>query len=150
QTWGGGGAMNLKTTLLVRNLAADEKKAEGLILAGQVLENDVPVTKPGREISESDNIRLRGIRKFVSRAGEKLDHALEEFGIPVRGRSFVDIGSSTGGFCDALLQRGAEFVAAVDVGKGLLHQKIRTDGRVQVLEGRDFKHFEIRELRQPV
>ena len=140
--------MRLKEALLTRGLASSEKTAEGLILAGQVLVNDVPVTKTGVSVSETDAIRLRGIKKFVSRAGEKLDAALEDFAIPVAGRSFLDIGASTGGFTDALLARGAAFVAAIDVGKGLLHQKLRTDNRVQVLEDCDFKNFDASVLRQ--
>ena len=140
--------MRLKEALLARGLASSEKTAEGLILAGQVLVNDVPVTKTGVSVSETDAIRLRGIKKFVSRAGEKLDAALEDFAIPVAGRSFLDIGASTGGFTDALLARGAAFVAAIDVGKGLLHQKLRTDNRVQVLEDCDFKTFDASVLRQ--
>ena len=142
--------MQLKAALLARGLAPDEKKAEGLILAGQVLVNDIPVTKSGATVNETDDIRVRGLKKFVSRAGEKLDAAIEAFGFPVTGRAFLDIGSSTGGFTDTLLQRGAEFVAAVDVGKGLLHQKLRTDARVQVLEGEDFKTFEQSRLKQDV
>jgi 23S rRNA (cytidine1920-2'-O)/16S rRNA (cytidine1409-2'-O)-methyltransferase len=140
--------MQLKEALIIRALAPDDKKAEGLILAGQVLVNDVPVTKPGAPIKETDIIRIRGVKKFVSRAGEKLDAALESFGIPVAGRSFLDIGSSTGGFTDALLQRGAAYTAAIDVGKGLLHQKIRSDARVQVLEGIDFRKLDAAQLRE--
>ncbi len=140
--------MQLKEALIQRALAPDEKKAEGLILAGQVLVNDVPVTKPGATVKETDTIRIRGVKKFVSRAGEKLDAALESFGIPVAGRNFLDIGASTGGFTDALLQRGAAAVIAIDVGKGLLHQKLRTDKRVQVLEGCDFKTLEAAQLTQ--
>lgn len=138
--------MRLREALIARGLAPDEKKAEGLILAGQVLVNDAPVTKPGTPIELSDTIRLRGVKKFVSRSGEKLDAALENFAIPVAGRSFMDVGASTGGFTDALLQRGAAHVAAIDVGKGLLHQKIRSDPRVQVLEGYDFKNLKADEL----
>lgn len=138
--------MRLREALTARGLAPDAKKAEGLILAGQVLVNDVPVTKPGTPIGTDDTIRLRGLKKFVSRSGEKLDAALENFAFPVTGRSFIDIGASTGGFTDALLQRGAAHVTAVDVGKGLLHQKIRSDQRVQVLEGNDFKNLRAADL----
>lgn len=139
--------MKLKDALVAQALATDARKAEGMILAGQVLVNDVPVTKPGSIVAASDSIRIRGIKKFVSRAGEKLDAALVAFDFPVAGRHFLDIGSSTGGFTDALLSRGAASVAAIDVGKGLLHQKLRSDERVQVLEGQDFKKLEAGMLR---
>jgi len=142
--------LQLRLALIDRNLSTSEKHAEGLILAGQVLVNDKPVTKPGTNIQPSDTIRIRGLKKFVSRAGHKLDAAIDTFQIPIADRAFVDIGASTGGFTDALLQRGAAFVAAIDVGKGLLHQKLRSDARVQVLEGVDFKKFDASHLRHTV
>lgn len=138
----------LSNILVARGLAADEKEAQGLILAGKVLINERPETKTGARVAEDDKIRLRGIKKFVSRGGEKLAAALEVFHIPVAGRSFMDIGASTGGFTDALLQRGAAYVAAIDVGRGLLHQKLMTDKRVQVFEGVDFKTFDGKLMRQ--
>lgn len=145
-----GSALQLRTVLVERALAATPKAAEGLILAGQVLVNDRPVTKPGTTIKPSDTIRIRGLKKFVSRAGYKLDAAIDAFQIPIAGRAFIDIGASTGGFTDALLQRGAAFVAAIDVGKGLLHQKLRSDARVQGIEGVDLKKFDASTLHHPV
>ncbi len=142
--------MKLPDLLLKRGLAQSETEARGLILAGKVLVNDEPITKLGFTPAENSDIRIRGLRRFVSRGGEKLDGALAHFGIPVAGRAFMDIGASTGGFTDALLARGAAFVAAIDVGKGLLHQKLRTDERVQVIEDCDFKTFMKDQLRQPV
>lgn len=138
----------LSDILVSRGLAANEKEAQGLILAGKVLVNDQPETKTGAAVEENSEIRVRGVRKFVSRGGEKLDAALEVFHIPVAGRNFMDIGSATGGFTDALLQRGAAYVAAIDVGRGLLHQKLMTDERVQVFEGADFKSFDGNLMRQ--
>ena len=126
--------MRLREALTARGLAPDAKKAEGLILAGQVLVNDVPVTKPGTPIGTDDTIRLRGLKKFVSRSGEKLDAALENFAFPVTGRSFIDIGASTGGFTDCLLQAGAARVCAIDVGYGQLAWPLRSDPRVTVRE----------------
>ena len=134
--------MLLLEALLSRGLAENEIQARGLILSAKVLVNEVPVTKTGAKISETDDIRIRGVRKFVSRAGEKLDAALEVFAFPVAGRTFLDIGASTGGFTDSLLQRGAANVAAIDVGRGLLHQKLRNDPRVQVIEDCDFRKME--------
>lgn len=131
--------MNLLEAVLVAYPTLTEREAKGLILAGKVLIEDTAQTKPGIAVPDSAEIRLRGMRKFVSRSGEKLDGAIEALGFPIAGRNFMDIGSSTGGFTDCLLQRHAAFVAAIDVGKGLLHQRLRTDSRVQVLEGYDFK-----------
>jgi 23S rRNA (cytidine1920-2'-O)/16S rRNA (cytidine1409-2'-O)-methyltransferase len=131
--------MKLLEALLERDLAQNEHEARGLILAGKVLVNDVPVDKTGHRVSAQDRIRVRGLRHFVSRAGDKLQAALEAFDFPVAGRHFLDVGASTGGFTDALLQAGAASVAAIDVGRGLLHQKLRTDSRVQVLEACDFR-----------
>lgn len=142
--------MNLLETLLSRGIVQTEPEARGLILAGKVLVDDSPVTKPGAPTNATMNIRLRGIRRFVSRGGDKLVGALDLFAVPVAGRSFLDVGASTGGFTDVLLQRGAKFVAAIDVGRGLLHQKLRTDARVQVIEDCDFKTFNSAMLRQNV
>lgn len=142
--------MKLPDVLLARGLAQSDAEARGLILAGKVLVDDVPITKLGFMPPENSAIRIRGVRRFVSRGGEKLDGALARFQIPVAGRSFMDIGASTGGFTDVLLERGAAFVAAIDVGKGLLHQKLRTDPRVQVIEDCDFKTFTREQLSQPV
>lgn len=142
--------MQLRQALLERGLATSAKQAEGFILSGKVLVNDCPATKPGTQVSSLDTLRVRGLKKYVSRAGEKLAAALDAFKIPVPGRSFLDIGASTGGFTDALLQHGARFVAAIDVGKGLLHQKLVVDERVQALSGHDFKSMEKEALKSPV
>jgi 23S rRNA (cytidine1920-2'-O)/16S rRNA (cytidine1409-2'-O)-methyltransferase len=131
--------LKLSVALTYRELVATEKEAMGLILAGKVLVNDKPVTKSGTIVQAEDFIRIRGLTKFVSRAGLKLDRALNDFNFPVAGRTFLDIGASTGGFTDALLQRGAAHVTAIDVGKGLLHQKLRVDKRVSVMEGCDIR-----------
>jgi 23S rRNA (cytidine1920-2'-O)/16S rRNA (cytidine1409-2'-O)-methyltransferase len=133
--------MNLLEALLERGLVQSEREARGLILAGKVLVNDVVINKTGHKISADDEIRVRGRRTFVSRAGDKLQAALQAFDFPVTGRHFLDVGASTGGFTDALLRAGAASVAAIDVGKGLLHHRLRTDHRVQVLEGCDFRQL---------
>jgi 23S rRNA (cytidine1920-2'-O)/16S rRNA (cytidine1409-2'-O)-methyltransferase len=94
-----------------------------------------PATKPARLVSPAEPIALVGPGpRFVSRGGEKLDAALEHFGIDVEGRRALDAGASTGGFTDCLLQRGAREVVAVDVGYGQLHERLRADPRVQLHE----------------
>lgn len=139
--------MNLLEALMAQHAQLTENEARGFILAGKVLLNDEPVTKPGTRIRSTDTIRLRGQKTFVSRAGDKLNAAISAFHFPVANRRFLDIGSSTGGFTDALLQLGAASVTAIDVGKGLLHHKLRLDARVQVIEGCDFRHLEANALR---
>jgi 23S rRNA (cytidine1920-2'-O)/16S rRNA (cytidine1409-2'-O)-methyltransferase len=100
-----------------------------------VLVDDAPIDKPGTRIREDAALRVRGEEKrFVSRGGEKLSGALAELGIDPSGRSCLDVGASTGGFTDCLLQAGARRVAAVDVGYGQLDVRLREDSRVQVLE----------------
>lgn len=141
--------MNLLEALLYRGLATDAHEARGLILAGKVLVNDVPASKPGHKVKTTDTLRVRGVRRYASRAGEKLAAALAAFHFPVAGRTFLDIGAATGGFTDVLLQNGAAFVIAVDVGRGLLHQKLRTDARVQVIEDCDFRMLESQKLHTP-
>jgi 23S rRNA (cytidine1920-2'-O)/16S rRNA (cytidine1409-2'-O)-methyltransferase len=106
-----------------------------LIRAGRVLVDDVPVDKPGTRIRPEAAVRLRGeIRRFVSRGGEKLAGALDDLGLDPADRACLDVGASTGGFSDCLLQRGARHVVALDVGYGQLHEKLRQDARVTVLE----------------
>ena len=133
--------MKLPDLLLKRGLAQSETEARGLILAGKVLVNDEPITKLGFTPAGNSDIRIRGLRRFVSRGGEKLDGALAHFGIPVAGRAFMDIGASTGGFTDCLLQAGATKVYAVDVGHGQLAWKLRQDPRVVVMEKTNARHL---------
>jgi 23S rRNA (cytidine1920-2'-O)/16S rRNA (cytidine1409-2'-O)-methyltransferase len=97
--------------------------------------NDVPVDKPGARVRPEEPVRVRGQdRRFVSRGGEKLSGALVDFGLDPAGRVCLDVGASTGGFTDCLLQAGARRVVAVDVGYGQLHEQLRRDERVIVLE----------------
>jgi 23S rRNA (cytidine1920-2'-O)/16S rRNA (cytidine1409-2'-O)-methyltransferase len=100
------------------------------------------VDKPGTRVLPEASIRVRGGRRFVSRGGEKLAGALEDLAIEVRGRSVLDLGASTGGFTDCLLQAGADRVAAVDVGYGQLASPLRDDPRVVVLERTNARHLE--------
>jgi 23S rRNA (cytidine1920-2'-O)/16S rRNA (cytidine1409-2'-O)-methyltransferase len=120
-----------------RGLADTRTKAQALILAGEVVAGDHRVDKPGQLIDESAELRLKAdaaATRYVSRGGLKLEAALDKFALDVRGRVCVDLGASTGGFTDVLLQRGALRVHAVDVGYGQLHPKLRADPRVEVHE----------------
>jgi len=121
--------------LVERGLVASRERARRLVMAGAVLVGDRPVTKPGAEVADDAPVRLRGEDSpYVSRGGEKLAGALDAFAIDVRDAVALDVGASTGGFTDCLLQRGARHVFAVDVGYGQLAWKLRQDPRVVVLE----------------
>ncbi|MDQ2871923.1 MAG: TlyA family RNA methyltransferase [Candidatus Eremiobacteraeota bacterium] len=115
-------------------------QARSLIMEGRVRVNGVPATKAGANVREEARVEVERPRRFVSRGGEKLDRALERFHIAVEGVRALDIGASTGGFTDALLQRGASYVVAVDVGYGQIDWKLRNDPRVTVLERTNFRH----------
>jgi 23S rRNA (cytidine1920-2'-O)/16S rRNA (cytidine1409-2'-O)-methyltransferase len=128
---------------LVREaLVENRSRAQALILAGQVLVDDTPVDKPGTRIREDAVVRVRGGRRFVSRGGEKLAGALEDLGVEPKGLACLDIGASTGGFTDCLLQRGAASVLAVDVGYGQLEGGLRNDARVTLLERTNARNLE--------
>jgi 23S rRNA (cytidine1920-2'-O)/16S rRNA (cytidine1409-2'-O)-methyltransferase len=120
--------------LVERGLAESRSRAQGLILSGSVRVGDRVVTKAGSRIAADEPLTVERADRFVSRAGEKLDGAIDEFGVRVEGRSCLDAGTSTGGFTDVLLQRGAERVLAVDVGYGQLDWSLRNDSRVTVME----------------
>jgi 23S rRNA (cytidine1920-2'-O)/16S rRNA (cytidine1409-2'-O)-methyltransferase len=124
----------LDALLVERGLAESRSRAQGLILSGSVRVGDRVVTKAGSRIAADEPLAVDRADRFVSRAGEKLDGALEEFGVRVEGRSCLDAGASTGGFTDALLKRGAGRVISVDVGYGQLAWSLRNDPRVTVLE----------------
>ncbi len=125
----------LDTLLVDRGLAESPEKAQALVMAGVVRVNERPAPKAGVMVSDDVSLDVAEGRRFVSRGGDKLDHALETFGIDVSGLVAVDVGSSTGGFTDCLLGRGASQVYAVDVGRGQLDYKLRQDPRVVVMEG---------------
>jgi 23S rRNA (cytidine1920-2'-O)/16S rRNA (cytidine1409-2'-O)-methyltransferase len=121
--------------LVEKGLAPSREKARALILAGEVLVGDRPIDKAGELVEIGAELRLRSApMPFVSRGGIKLAHALEVFGVEVRDRVALDVGASTGGFTDCLLQRGAARVICVDVGHGQLDWKIASDPRVRVLD----------------
>jgi len=125
----------LDTLLVDRGLAESPEKAQALVMAGVVRVNERPAPKAGVMVSDDVSVDVAKGPRFVSRGGEKLDHALETFGIDVSGLVAADVGSSTGGFTDCLLGRGASRVYAIDVGRGQLDYKLRQDPRVVVMEG---------------
>jgi len=120
--------------LVERGLAESCEKAQALIMAGDVYVDDILAEKPSMQIAESSSIRLRDKLPFVGRGGIKLEHALAEFNIDVSSLTAADIGASTGGFTDCLLQHGARKVYAIDVGYGQIAYRLRTDHRVVVIE----------------
>jgi 23S rRNA (cytidine1920-2'-O)/16S rRNA (cytidine1409-2'-O)-methyltransferase len=129
------GRVRADLALVERGLAPTREKARALILAGQVLDGDRPVDKAGDLVGAQAALRLRGEpMPFVSRGGLKLAHALSTFGLDVQGLIAVDVGASTGGFTDCLLQRGARRVYCIDVGHGQLDWKIASDPRVVVID----------------
>ena len=125
--------------LVAERSGISRSQARALIIEGRVRVNGAPATKPGTSIREGSAIEVERPRPFVSRGGEKLDRALSEFGIDVRGMRALDIGASTGGFTDCLLKRGAAHVVAVDVGYGQLDWGLRNDPRVTVMERTNFR-----------
>jgi 23S rRNA (cytidine1920-2'-O)/16S rRNA (cytidine1409-2'-O)-methyltransferase len=127
--------VRLDKLLVDRGLAASRERAQALILAGKVLVEDQKVEKAGSQVSAECAIRLLGEDlKYVSRGGLKLERALEHWHIAVTGKICLDVGASTGGFTDCLLQRGAERVIAVDTGYGQMDFKLRQNARVRLLE----------------
>lgn len=127
--------VRLDTLLVDRGLAASRERARALILAGHVRVNGQPAAKAGTAVTRDAEVSvLTPDHPYVGRGGVKLAHALETFSIPVAGCVALDIGASTGGFTDALLQRGASRVVALDVGHGQLDWKLRNDPRVDVIE----------------
>ena len=130
-----GRRVRLDQLLVRRALAPSRERAQALILAGAVRVDGERMSRSADTVSEDSSITLDAGPRFVSRGGEKLDAALDELRLDVTDRVALDIGSSTGGFTDCLLQRGAARVYAVDVGKGQLEWKLRQDPRVVVMEG---------------
>jgi 23S rRNA (cytidine1920-2'-O)/16S rRNA (cytidine1409-2'-O)-methyltransferase len=127
--------VRLDKLLVDQGHAASRERAQALILAGRVLVDEQRVDKPGTSISASAAIRLLGSDlKYVSRGGLKLEHALAHWSIDLTGLPCVDIGASTGGFTDCMLQNGAQSVLAIDTGYGQIAQKLRDDPRVTLLE----------------
>jgi 23S rRNA (cytidine1920-2'-O)/16S rRNA (cytidine1409-2'-O)-methyltransferase len=134
-------AQRLDALLVERGLAESRSRAQALILSGSVRVGDCVVTKAGSRVAPDEALIVERGDRFVSRAGEKLDAALDEFGMSVAGRACLDAGASTGGFTDVLLRRGAKEVLAVDVGYGQLDWSLRNDPRVVVMERTNVRHL---------
>jgi len=145
----------MKTRLDLRlvqlGLVTGRDKAKAVIMAGTVYVNGQKADKAGFEVSEEDKIELRGeTLRYVSRGGLKLEKAMESFPITIDGTVCMDIGASTGGFTDCMLQNGAKKVYAIDVGYGQLAWKLRTDDRVINLERTNFRHVTNEQVPDPV
>ena len=120
----------LDVLMVERGLAESRSQAQALVLAGLVVGHD----KPGEQVADDVELAVERPPRFVSRGGEKLQNALDAFRVEVEGRECADVGASTGGFTDCLLQGGAARIVAIDVGYGQLHPRLRADPRVTVLE----------------
>lgn len=140
--------IRLDVLLVERGLADSRAKAQALIMAGQVRVNDQVALKPATATDTNSTLAVDSGPRFVSRGGEKLEGALNAFAMDVTGFVCADIGSSTGGFTDCLLQYGAAKVYAIDVGKGILHWKLRNDRRVVLMEETNARFVE--SLPEPV
>ena len=125
----------LDKLLVDRGLALSRERAQALILAGRVLVNEQKLEKPGTSVAQDANLRLLGEDlRYVSRGGLKLEAALDHWKIPLEGKFCLDVGASTGGFTDCMLQHGAAHVLAIDTGYGQIAQKLRSDPRVTLME----------------
>ena len=125
-----------------RGLAPSREKARAMIMAGEVLIDNQPVSKPGISVDAGVNIVVKNKPRFVSRGGDKLSWALETFNLDVSSRICADVGASTGGFTDCLLQNGAARVYAIDVGYGQIDYALRQDERVIVIERTNARYLE--------
>lgn len=138
----------LDTLLVQRGLVANRDLAARLVMAGEVRVNDQVLLLPSLQVDVAARLDVAARPRFVSRGGEKLQAALDAFGLPVTGRICADLGASTGGFTDCLLQAGAGRVYAIDVGEGLLDWRLRQNARVVVMEGVNARFLEA--LPEPV
>ncbi len=148
---GGGGkeTRRLDVELVRRGLAPSRAQASEAIAAGKVRVDGVAAVRPGQQVGDASRIEADQLHPWVSRGGLKLAHALDVFGVDPSGRHCLDIGSSTGGFTDVLLSRGAQRVVAVDVGAGQLHPRLRSDSRVVSLESTDARSLDAARVLAP-
>lgn len=133
-----------------RRLIRSRSRAQRMIEAGRVKVDGHILTRPGHPIDSEAEIEILAFEKYVSRGGEKLEAALEQFRIDPKGRVCLDVGASTGGFTDCLLQHGAAKVYAVDVGHDQLHPNLRRDDRVVVREGLNARYLEPQDIGEPI
>jgi 23S rRNA (cytidine1920-2'-O)/16S rRNA (cytidine1409-2'-O)-methyltransferase len=141
----------LDTLLFELGLAQSRQKAQALVIAGLVTVNGALANKPGVAVADGDQVNVKGKdHPYVSRGGVKLAHALDVFHINPAGMTCLDIGSSTGGFTDCLLQRGAIRVFAVDVGDNQLDYRLRSDPRVVTIEGMNARNMDLALITDPI
>lgn len=141
----------LDKLLVDRGLAPSRERAQALIIAGRVLVNEQKATKSGQNVAPDVDLRLLGDDlRYVSRGGLKLEHAFTHWNIDLRDRRCMDVGTSTGGFTDCMLQHGAASVIAVDTGRGQIAAKLRSDPRVTLLEDTNARFLESTKVPSPV
>jgi len=140
----------LDVLVVERGLCPTREKAQAVILAGQVRVDGVRCDKPGTRIRAESLVEVMAGLRFVSRGGDKLDAALDRFGVDPTGLVALDVGASTGGFTDCLLQRGARRVHAVDVGRGIIDAKLRNDHRVHLVEETNARYLRAETTGEPV
>jgi 23S rRNA (cytidine1920-2'-O)/16S rRNA (cytidine1409-2'-O)-methyltransferase len=141
----------LDAELVRRELTASRTEAQALIAANRVLVNGSVADKASRQVAPADAVVIEGPPpRFVGRGAVKLEHALDVFGLDVENKRALDVGASTGGFTDCLLQRGAAHVVALDVGHGQLHERLRADPRVTNLERVNVRHVDVDQIGGPV
>jgi 23S rRNA (cytidine1920-2'-O)/16S rRNA (cytidine1409-2'-O)-methyltransferase len=143
--------IRLDKLLLERGLATSRERAQALVLAGRVLVNEQKIDKAGAAVDSEVPLRVLGDDlRYVSRGGLKLERALEHWSIALRGRVCLDIGTSTGGFVDCMLQHGAAKVVAVDTGRGQIAGKLRNDPRLRLLENYNARFLKTADVPEPV
>ena len=148
--WNVKNKIRIDQLLVKRGLLESRETAQRLILARKILVNGLPAEKASQNVAEDASIEVVEGLKYVSRGGLKLEAALDAFGIDVKDRTAIDIGASTGGFTDCLLQRGAKRVYAVDVGYGQLAWKLREDPRVNVIERTNARYLTVEQFTEPI
>jgi 23S rRNA (cytidine1920-2'-O)/16S rRNA (cytidine1409-2'-O)-methyltransferase len=141
--------VRLDELLLQRGLAESRAQAQALILAGRVIHGTARLEKPGKAVPENLEVTVAQPPRFVSRGGEKLVAALAHFALDLQGSQVLDVGASTGGFTDCVLQAGAAAVTCVDVGRAQLHARLRADPRVTNLEQVNARHLRPSDLPRP-
>lgn len=142
--------MRLDVYLVEKGYAPTREKAQAMIMAGLVLVDGKVINKPGTKIKEGQRVEVKELPKYVSRAGYKLEWALQRFNLDVKDMTALDVGSSTGGFTQCLLMHGVKRVYAVDVGRGQMDPKLRQDPRVVLYEETDARELTEKHIPQPV
>ncbi len=142
--------MRLDQYLVEKGHVLSREKAQALIMAGLVYVDGKPITKPGTKIKEGQSVEVRELPKYVSRGGYKLEWAIQRLGLDVKDAVCLDVGSSTGGFTHCLLMHGAKRVYAVDVGRGQMDPKLRSDPRVVLYEKTDARELTDKHIPEPV